>query len=224
MKILGFVLAFTLIVGCSRQPVRQPLTKEHVLGEIMIPLAREFIERNKLPYGTNFSTNSVTRYRVNFLEDKPGCTSSMTLTNGCYFGIFWEGTNSEVRNYHDKTRTGYNLGHATKAEFEAVKALGLRNKLNDETALKLAKEYFKLLGHREQDFHPVQFGPETWGEKGEADFIQFPFYQATWYRKDANLDDRARGELLPNIMIEVSGISSNMVSYSKCFMPVGRDF
>jgi hypothetical protein len=139
--------------------------------------------------------------------------------------IWGDGTNSEIMFFHDGTKTFYNLARASKAEIQAVKALSLRNRLNDKSALELAKHFFKLQGHKEEDFHPPEFGPYTWGQKGAPDYIQYPFYMTEWYRKDVNLDDRNKGIVtLPCISIIVSGITSNMINYSKCFMPIGRDF
>jgi hypothetical protein len=47
---------------------------------------------------------------------------------------------------------------------------------------------------------------------------------AQWYRKDANVKDREKDIILPNITITVSGITSNMADYAKCIMVVGGDF
>jgi hypothetical protein len=219
MKLPMLVIA-VLLIGCSKSVP----SKEQFLGKTMIPLAREFIQRNGLPYNSSFDTNCIKKYSVDFHAEKPGFTSHMTLTNG-YFFMFWDdGTNSEIYYFSAGIRTSFNLARASKAEIQAVKALSLRNKLNDESALELAKHFFKLQGHKEADFHPAEFGPYTWGQKGDPDYIQYPFYIAQWYRKDANVKDRDKGILLPNITVTVSGISSNIVEYAKSFMPIGRDF
>jgi hypothetical protein len=190
----------------------------------MLPLAQEFVRRNGLPHDGGFGTNSIKKYSVDFNVKWHGFISDMTMTNGYVF-LFWgDRTNSEVWFFNDGTKTSYNLARASKAQIEAVKALSLRNKLNDKSALELAKHFFKLQGHKEEDFHPPEFGPYTWGEKGEPDYIQYPFYMARWYRKDANVKDREKGIILPNITIKVSGITSNLVDYQKNIMAVGRDF
>lgn len=222
MKAVAFILLILtpFLFSCSRQPQ----SKEQVLRDTMLPLAQEFVRRNGLPYDGGFGTNSIKKYSVDFNVKWHGFISDMTMTNG-YFFMFWgDRTNSEVWFFNDGTKTSYNLARASKAQIEAVKALSLRNKLNDKSALELAKHFFKLQGHKEEDFHPPEFGPYTWGEKGEPDYIQYPFYMARWYRKDANVKDREKGIILPNITIKVSGITSNLVDYQKNIMAVGRDF
>jgi hypothetical protein len=223
------IISSIFLVACSRpahsQEQKLGLSKDQVLQKIMIPLARQFIRTNGLPYDIGFGTNSIKRYNVDLYEKKPGGDFSLTLTNGCFFLYFWDGTNSEIRFYSDGTKTFYNLARASKEKIQAVKELSLRNKLNDATALELARHYFKLQGHKEEDFLLPEFGPYSWGEKGDPDYIQYPIYRAHWYRKDVKLKDRNEGVVtLPDVTITVSGITSNMVNYSKCFMPIGRDF
>ena len=222
MKAVGFtaLILTAFLFSCSRQPE----SEEQVLKETMLPLAQEFVRRNGLPYDGGFGTNSIKKYSVDFYDKKPGFNSNMALTNGYYFMFWGDGTNSEIMFFSAGTKTTYNLARASKAQIEAVKALSLRNKLNDKSALELAKHFFKLQGHKEEDFHPPEFGPNTWGEKGDPDYIQYPFYMAQWYRKDANVKDREKGIILPNITIKVSGITSNLVDYQKIIMAVGRDF
>jgi hypothetical protein len=222
MKFFSFIMIIGILCsGCTKHIQ----SKERFLNETLIPLAQGFLQRNKLPSDANIRAKDIDTYSVEFFKKKPGCTASLSLTNGYYFSYIWDGSNAEVSLFHDKTKTTFNLANASPQEIKAVKALSLRNKINDISALELARHYFKLQGHREEDFLPVEFGPYTWGQINEPDYIQYPFYLAQWYRKDVNLKDRENGEvILPNVAIEISGISSNMVGYSKCFMPIGRDF
>jgi hypothetical protein len=97
--------------------------------------------------------------------------------------------------------------------------------LNDQTALALAKKYFRLQGHKEENFHPVEFRQLSWAMKGDPDYVPLPFYEAVWYRKDVKETERDEGiARLPHVRIEVSGVTSNLVSYSKLHMPIGADF
>jgi len=199
--------------------------EEAFFYEKMIPLAQEFIQRNGLPYDSKLGTNSITRYLVDFYKNRPGGQANLKLDNDWWFYFFSDGQNTEVRRFHDKTKTSYNLSDAPKEKIEAVKALNLRNKLNDQTALELATKYFKLQGHKADDFHPVEFRQMSWADKGDPDYVPLPFYHAEWYRKDVKKEDRDAGIVaLPSVMIEVSGINSNLIYYSKTFMPVGSDF
>jgi hypothetical protein len=191
----------------------------------MIPLAQEFIRRNNLPDDSHFGTNDIRHYRVNFHQDRPGCSATLQLDNGYNFMFSSDGQNAEVWGFSDGSKTDYDLAGAPQDEIVAVKALSLRNKLNDQSALALAENFFKLQGHRDDDFHPVFFHQLCWGKKGDPDYVPFPFYLAQWYRKDVNLADAEKGIVtLPSVMIEISGIDRRLIIYTKVNMPIGRDF
>jgi hypothetical protein len=202
--------------------------EKNYLESRMIPVAREFIQRNGLPYGTNFGVDKIFRYRVEFLTNRPApfVMSSMRVEKQYAFDFFEDNGVLEVWSFADTSvRTYYDLSTAPKEKIEAVRALNLRNKLNDDTALALAKKHFRFQGHKEENFHPVEFRQMSWATKGERDYVPLPFYEAVWYRKDVKQSDREEGlARLPHVRIEVSGVTSNLVSYSKLHMPVGADF
>jgi hypothetical protein len=194
----------------------------------MIPFAREFIKRNGLPYGTNFGADKILRYKVEFLTNRsaPFVMSSMRIEKQYAFDFRDDNGTMEVRSFWDASvRTYYDLSAAPKEKIQAVRAINLRNKLNDQTALALAKKYFRLQGHKEENFHPVEFRQLSWAMKGDPDYVPLPFYEAVWYRKDVKETERDEGiARLPHVRIEVSGVTSNLVSYSKLHMPIGADF
>jgi hypothetical protein len=134
------------------------------------------------------------------------------------------GTNAEIYAFNTPTRTTYYPGTLTGGELEAVKALNLRNKLTKKKALEIAKWHFKAMGLKEKDFHPPEFW-QVGGDPGVSDYFPVPFYEATWYRKDVNVEaDSATGKLMPQIHITVSGVTTNIIGYSKAYMPVGHDY
>jgi hypothetical protein len=194
----------------------------------MVPFAREFIRRNALPYDTNFGVDKIVRYRVEFLTNRPApfIMSNMRIEKRYAFSFTEDNSVLGVSWFKDvSVETYYDLSDAPKAKIEAVLALNLRNKLNDQPALALAKKYFRLQGHKEENFHPVEFRQMSWATKGGRDYVPLPFYEAVWYRKDVKPRERDEGiARLPHVRIEVSGMTSNLVSYSKLHMPVGADF
>ncbi len=201
-------------------------TEQQHFWDTVIPLARNFIARNRLSFNTNFGTEAIKRCNIDYGE-LPGYQATLFLTNGWIFMLGAFGTNAEIWAFITPTKTGYYSPLTMpKGELEAVKALNLRNKLTKEKALVIAKWHFKVMGHKEKDFHP----PEFWqlgGDPVEAgkDYLPVPFYEATWYRKDVNVEaDSAAGKLMPQVQITVSGITTNIIGYSKVFMPVGHDF
>jgi hypothetical protein len=80
-------------------------------------------------------------------------------------------------------------------------------------------------GHKKANFHPVEFRQKTWGMPGDPDYLALPFYEAEWHRNDVKMEDREAGIFnLGKVRIEISGITSNLLYYSKTSMPVGSDF
>jgi len=194
------------------------------LKEQMIPLTQEFFQRigqtNNFPLGTN----QVKNYKVDYFDDRPGCTASLRLTNGCSFMYFTEKGKTEIDTFRRPIKTYYALENAPKVKIEAVKALNLQNKLNKDKALVLAKKYFKMIGHKEENFHSPEIIQCYWSgvESG-----RLPYYEITWYRKDvkkADMKPEAGDPALPRVIIEVSGIDSSLISYDKLYLPLGSDF
>jgi hypothetical protein len=201
----------------------------------LIPLAREFLQRigqtNDLPW----TTNQVQKYRVSYFDDRPGYTADMLLTNGCGFSFYAESNKAEVNDFRRPIKTYLELNNPPKEKIGALRALNLQNKLNKQSAVALAIKYFKLLGHKEGDFHPLDFYPPeiTQGywvsapESPPANERRLPYYEVTWYRKDVRrheLDDHESKAMLKTVTIEVSGIDLGLISYHKGLMPIGSDF
>ena len=202
------------------------------LKKTLIPLAREFLQRigqtNVLPW----TTNQVQKYSVSYLNYRPGYLADLMLTNGDNLSFDSNTNGTEIWSFQRPIRTYYGFGDDTpKAKIDAVKALLLQNKLNEEKAVALAKKYFKLLGHREEDFHSLDFYPggivqDDWsgGEDGRGGWL--PYYRITWYRKDVDVANLAKSGNTDYkaVIVEVSGIDSSLISYHKYFMPIGSDF
>lgn len=204
------------------------------LKETMIPLAREFLQRIGQTNGLPWATNQVKIYRVSYFSDRPGCMTDMRLTNGLVFSFHTETNKTEVWSFKNANiKTYYSLDNPPKEKIKALQALNLRNKLNNKSAEALAKKYFKLLGHKEENFHPLDFSPSDiaqgyWVSAPEmppANERLLPYYGFTWYRKDVKLEEINTGSI-SEVTIEVSGIDLGLVSYSKfgIEMPIGSDF
>ena len=127
------------------------------------------------------------------------------------------------------------MNNPPKEKIEALKALNLQNKLNKESAAALAGKYLKLLGHKEENFHSLDFYPPEiaqgyWVSAPEMPSVNerhLPYYEITWYRKDVTkteLDAHDSNAELKSVIIEVSGIDSSLISYSKGMLPINGDF
>jgi hypothetical protein len=83
-----------------------------------------------------------------------------------------------------------------------------------------------LLGHKEENFHPAELHQSYWVGQNDV-WGNLPYYEVTWYRTDVTKEKRESGdskELLKSVTIEVSGIDSHLISYSKGLLPIGSDF
>lgn len=232
MKHLNFILVALLFFPALAFGGEK---EETYLKETMISLARDFLQRigqtNDLPS----ATNQVKIYRVSYFDDRPGCMADMRLTNGLVFSFHTETNKTEVWRFKNTNVKTYLELNPPKEKIKALQALNLRNKLNNKSAESLAKKYFKMLGHKGEDFHPLDFFPLeiTQGywvsapEMPPANERLLPYYAVTWYRKDVTAEDIKNGEGIPSlkyVMIEVSGIDLGLVSYTKGMLPIGSDF
>ncbi len=219
--ILGLI-ALVLFSACQSEEEK----KQAVLDQMMIPMVREFIVRNEIPFDSNFKTNQISKWKFEFHKKRKGGQGYVRLQNRHAFRFFLERDKGEIWNYKDvSVRTYYDLFFAPQEKIDAVKALNLRNKLNEKTAVELATKYFKLQGHKPEDFHPPECLQRIWGGTNLSENHNLPYFGVQWYRKDVNLTDVEEGYTRPSVLIEVSGITTNLISYSKSGnMPVGSDF
>lgn len=209
--------------------------EEAYLKETMIPLAQNFLQRIGQANNLTLGTNQVKSYKINYFNDRPGSTANMRLTNGYVFSYYAETNKTEVCSFHCNIKTYYGLENPPKEKIEALKALNVQNKLNKNSAAMLAVKYFKMLGHKEENFHSLDFYPPEisqgyWVSSPEsppANERRLPYYEIIWYRKDITkkeLDDNDSRAKLTTVTIEVSGIDSSLISYSKGMLPIGSDF
>jgi hypothetical protein len=215
-KILIFAVSFlfpVLVIGGEKE--------EAYLKEKMIPLAQEFLQRIG-------QTNQVKSYKLNYFDDRLGCTADMRITNGFRLSFYTESNRTEISSFNRSIKTYYGFGgEAPKEKIEAVKRLNLQNKLNKDSALLLAKKYFKLIGHKEKNFHPPELLQCYWSGGEDNHGGRLPYYEITWYRKDvtkAQIEDHDSAAMLKTVIVEVSGIDSSLISYSKGLLPMGSDF
>ena len=211
--------------------------EEAFLKETMIPVAREFLLRTGQTNDLPSTTNQVRNYKVNYFDDRPGCSAYIVLTNR-WVVEFSSGSTvlpggkttrqlgeTDVRRFQRPIKTSYALEFAPQGKIEAVKALNLQNKLNEKTALLLAKKYFKLLGHKEENFYPPELTQCHWSGGDDNRGGPLPYYEASWYRKDVNLTNVDKGSTdIPQVLITVSGIDSSLIYYSRLYLPIGSDF
>lgn len=217
--ILPALLLFpTLVMGGEKENA--------YLKETMIPLARDFLERTGQTNNLSLGTNQVKNYKLDYFDDRSGCMAYLRLTNSFRFSFHTEANKTEVWVFQKQVKTYYALETAPKEKIEAIKALNLQNKLNKESALTLAKTYFRQVGRDEKNFHPPEIKQCYWsgGEDGRGG--RLPYYEITWYRKDVDVKDLAESgnTNYKAVIIEVSGIDSSLISYTKLGMPIGSDF
>jgi hypothetical protein len=225
-----FLLLIGLLASTSAwAEVVTNLTDSYLL-QTMLPMSRQFCAKVGMTNFTNISTNQIKRYSREDFYDRPGCMAKLTLTNKFVFWSHTEKINSEIWVFQqNQQKTYYGLNEAPMAKIEAVQALLKQNKLNEKKALVLARKYFMALGHDEKNFHSPEIKQGYW-VSGNANYPsgRLPAYTVTWYRidvTDADLKPET-GEVYrqPSVKIEVSGIDSSLISYTRNHLPIGSDF
>lgn len=218
--ILAALLFFpALVLGGGKE--------ESYLKKTMIPLAQNFLQRIGQTNALSGGTNQVKNYKVDYFRDRSGCTANMRMTNNWFLSFYTETNKTDVWTFHRNIKTYYGFANDPKEKIEAVKRLNLQNKLNKDSALALAKKYFKLIGHKEDNFHPPELLQCYWSGGEGNHGGKLPYYEITWYRKDvtkAQLEDHDPIATLKKVIVEVSGVDSSLISYSKGLLPLGSDF
>jgi hypothetical protein len=78
--------------------------EEAYLRQTMIPLAQAFLERIGQTNTLILETNQVKNYRVDWFNDRPGCTASLKLTNGCSFLYYTEKAKTEMIHFEVRSK------------------------------------------------------------------------------------------------------------------------
>jgi hypothetical protein len=199
----------------------EPTTnKNEYLESNVLPLVRQFIKRNGIPFPVDFSTNEIAHWRVTFGDYPAATLASVNLKNHFIFGFTQRAGEKEINYFQDIQPSIPRV--MTTSDPKEMRFLASRpNRLTAKTALDLAKKYFLLQGHKPENFHAPKFKQMGWGEKSDPDYIALPFYEAEWLRIDVK--EAEPGSLYPKIHIIVSGLTANLACYDKLFMfiPVG---
>ena len=187
--------------------------------EKCLPLVRDFIRRNALPYDASFPTNRISHRQVEFSPASTVYLSRMMLDKR--FAFLFTGTQhlNSIDSYSDKGSSWRPSLMDPNNEQQMHLLAERTNLLVTTSALALAREYFRLQGHDEKNFKPVKFEQMVWADAIPSRRIVLPFYEAEWLRKDAT---PAHGLLPPSVRIIVSGLESNLAHYSKIALPIER--
>jgi hypothetical protein len=196
-------------------------SSEAALTERMLPLVRAFAATNNISADIGAGTNQVKIWRVRFFQDRPGTTANLLLTNRHNYSFYAEGDQWEIVGYKDTSvPTQSSVSDSMMNNDAVVRSLNQKNRLTPAAAYSLARRHFELQGHKEENFHPASFM-----QAGQAASAPLPFYLAEWHRRDVRMEDKESGiATLPAVRIEISGITSNLVGYSRAFLPIGADF
>ncbi len=219
---MKFITLFFVSLFFCPLHLRAGEKEEAFLKQKMLPLAGEFIRKNQLPYNADFNTNKITHYGVDFFEDRPGGQAKMMIEKRFAFFFVEDAGVIELNGFRDvSVKPDKDYSDATVAERKVI--LAQTNLLNDKSALALAEKYFVLQGHKKENFHPVEFHQIIWGEldPDKSKYLPLPFYLAEWKRKDVDLNDP--NQMVPMVRIVVSGLKSNLASYHKINLPIGKD-
>ncbi len=216
---------FLLLIVCCLA-VKAGEMEEAYLAKHCIPLVREFMRKHRASYNADFPTNNITHWRVEYEQDSGVFLSRLMLDRRYAFLFVGNKTTNGIKFFNDKG-SSWSASLMDPSREKEMRGLESRtNLLNDSTALALAKECFRLLGHDERNFHPVRCKQMIWAWGVPSRRIVLPFYEAEWARRDVKLPVEEIDTLYPSVFMVISGLESNMVSLSKIQLPfgMGRDF
>lgn len=215
---MGRAICFALVLAF---PLSAGEREDNYMKHMCLPLVREFIERNHISYDPHFPTNQISHHQVEYHRESGIYLSRLMLEKKHAFLFVGNQKTNGITIYSDKTSAWKPSLMDPKNE-EKMRVVSSRtNHLNDQTALALARHYFRLQGHDEKNFHPVKFEQEIWARDVASRRIVLPFYHAEWVRMDTPKEDYSR-----MVTITVSGTESNLVHYSKGGLPIefGHDW
>lgn len=186
--------------------------EDSYLQERCLPLVRAFIQKQAIAYDSLFPTGKIVFRRVDFSDESDVAVARVSLEKRLAFVLIGDGKTNAVTYFSD--RTNWKPAVMEPGRESEIRALaGQSNLLNHVTALVLARELFRLQGHREENFHPVEFQQMVWTEAAPQKRIPLPFYEARWARRDVKLPLHEQPSIYPSVRLVVSGVISNLVEY-----------
>lgn len=211
---------FLLLMVCGLA-IEAGEMEQGYLAKHCIPLVRDFMRKHRPSYSADFPTNNITHWRVEYEPDSEVVLSRLMLDRRYAFLFIGNKTTNGIQSFKDKGSSWSDSLMDPSREKEMREIASRTNLLNDSTALALAKECFRLRGHDERNFHPVRFKQLVWAWGVPSRRIVLPFYEADWARRDVKLPVEEIETIYPSVFIVISGLESNMVSYSKIQLPFG---
>ncbi len=190
----------------------------------VLPTASKFARLPQLGLTNWLDENTAIRWEFDYIwNTNVMVLARLYLTNRITFSVDIERTNCVVSYLNNaKINPRSIAGRATpeKAKFFST----MTNCFDDRSALEFATAFFKAAGHQPKSFHPPKIWHMGWGDPADkSNYIPLPFYEFEWLRKDVGVVQP--GEVHhPRVILVVSGISRQVLSYQRLFLPVTGDF
>ncbi|MEI2722227.1 MAG: hypothetical protein V9H26_01420 [Verrucomicrobiota bacterium] len=192
--------------------------------KIAFPLAQAFARLPQLPFGRDIQTKDVLKWRCDYVWNTNIMVGvSLYFTNRMLIDLSVKGTNCAVLFFGDGRVNPHAIaGHESPTKANAFSRM--TNSFDDHSVLEFATAFFKAARHQPKNFHPPKVWHMGWGDPADKrNYIPLPFYEFEWLRKDVGLVQP--GEVHhPRVIVVVSGISGQVLSYQRLFLPITGDF
>lgn len=213
--------ALTLLLFLAAAAIQADETREErYFREQCLPLARAFLKTNHIAYDSEFPTNRIRNWKVNFTSESGVYSSQMALDGRVNFMFQGREGAANLLQYFIDSRAWRDVWLEPEHVEKLRSISAQRNCLTTNTALALARRCLMSQGYRETDFHPVIGEQVIWAGAIPQKRIVLPVYQFNWISRKVALPPKP-GQTPPSVRMTVSGISSNVVEYTT-FMPLPR--
>ena len=190
----------------------------------VLPTASKFARLPQLGLTNRLDENTAVRREFDYIWNTNVIVlARLYLTNRTTFSIDIESTNCVVSYFNNakiNPRSIAGRESPEKAKFFST----MTNRFDDRSALEFAAAFFKAIGHHAENFHPPKVWHMGWGDPADkATYVALPFYEFQWLRKDVRVVQP--GEVHhPRVIVVASGISGQVLSYQRLFLPIRGDF
>jgi hypothetical protein len=206
MRRILIVLLISVGIRASAEVQRSPA--DVFFDDCAVPQMTKFIRQHRIAFNTQFLRSATNRFK--YLSSVPVAIVGESNLN--FSIIRWQDGTQGVNWFHDETECIINSLQVPQ-NIPLMRNLAAKtNLLTLHSALELAKFHLEAEGFNPLDFHPPTIHQLDWGWKHSKDYILLPYYTVRWVVKYDNDDG---SHVAPEVVIDVSGISSNMIQLQK---------
>ncbi len=208
-----------------RAEPRLPPSEERTFYQSYVrPTVERFVQIPQLGFSNQVEKISTARWELDYIwNTNEVVLARIYLTNRVTLTVQIKGTNCAVSYYNNAKVNPLGVAGDESPE-RAIHYGKLKNTLDDQSALKLARDFFIAAGHQPRHFNFPNIWRLGWGNPDDKkNYIPLPFYEFTWLRKDVGVIEPGQ-VFYPRVRVVVSGLTQEVLTYSRFSLPILGDF